>query len=83
MASYDGNPKWWTKDCEDCPCRKEFNCYWGSYRKELVTVWPGGKIHKPKHCEYRNRPPVRDPRWWNIPEVREKETVTNKQGKLF
>jgi len=87
MAGYDLVPKWWTLDCEECPSRKESICYWGTYRKKLVSEWPYGKIHKPKHCEFRNKPPINDLSWWNIPEAEEMGENTEKilvqQGRLL
>lgn len=50
--------KWWTKDCESCPCRLDDICLWGIRDKRLVKCW-SDREHKPRHCEYINRPPMR------------------------
>ena len=48
--------KYLTKDCDECPCRDDDICLWGTHDKRLVT----NRYHGPRHCEYRDRPAMRD-----------------------
>lgn len=86
MVDYDGDLKWYTKDCDDCPYRHLDFCYWGKYIKQLVTQFSYGKDHKAKHCEFRNREPdifsSYNIRFRRIP-VKHQPKPVSPQGKLF
>lgn len=56
-------------------------CYWGVAWKKLVKDYglAGGVNHKPRHCEYRNKPPACG---YEPPETVEANDV-DRQGVLF
>jgi hypothetical protein len=56
--------KWYTLDCETCPCRIEMVCYWGTYRKILCTEYQDKRPHTMKHCEFVRQPPVHSMEYW-------------------
>lgn len=51
--------KWWTLDCEGCHCQIDGVCLWGVRDKVLTKAYSDGREHKPKHCEYLGKPPMR------------------------
>lgn len=51
--------KWRTKDCDGCHCCDDDICLWGVRDKKLVHSFASGGEHKPKHCEYIGKPPMR------------------------
>lgn len=63
-SRYSDDSKWWTLDCESCPNRHSFYCYWGLHRIRLVTAYDYGKLHRPRHCEYVKKPPMRGAKYW-------------------
>lgn len=51
--------KWWTLDCDNCDCHVDGICLWGVRDKVLSKAYGDGREHKPKHCEYQGKPPMR------------------------
>lgn len=47
---------WKTKDCFDCPLKREDVCYWGVRAKSISVYWPDGSVHKRKKCDHRWKP---------------------------
>lgn len=53
-----GEPIWKTKDCFDCPLKRDDVCYWGVRLKKISVYYIDGTVHKRKKCDHRWKPQV-------------------------
>lgn len=44
---------WKTKDCFDCPLKRNDVCYWGVRAFRITVYNPDGTVHKRKKCKRR------------------------------
>lgn len=59
MKKVNLDSKWWTLDCDKCACQIDGICLWGVKDKRLEWEYGDSREHKPKHCEYFGKPPMR------------------------
>ncbi len=70
-------------------CRVDNLCLWGVRDKTLSEEYGDGGGHKPKHCEYYGKPPMRaeivkrESRFVNLSGIGDKKYVLDSQLVLF